>query len=222
MGREWDGIDRRVEDAPYEGEDRRQQQILPPPPPPEPERNSFHTMLDQLAVPFFVVAMVGALAIAAWITFLRPEPFDPLSYDLQTIEGVNERGEVFIPSVGDVSPAVYSDEVVPVLSRVQNSDDEPVAVRGTVEWQQVTPRGFTCRTTQDRPGIIPPGAEQRRFENVIPDCVREQVGLRGSSEWVITGRVEVDEPNGVDVVWTTQTFTIVPPVASPAQEGEGS
>lgn len=170
--------------------------------------------LGKLAMPFFLVAVVGFLAVGAWVVFLTPDPFDPLTYELQRIEGVSDTGEVFVPSVNGVTPAVRTDGAVPTVAPLINASNEPVSVEGTVEWQQIDPNGYTCRTVDDRPGVIPPGASARRFDNdPIPQCVVNQVEEDGNpSRWVITGRVRITEPNGVTTNWTTESFEIFPKV----------
>lgn len=163
-----------------------------------------------------IVAMVGALAVAVVLNLvlvLRPDPFDPLTFETQTVQALTADGIVEIPTVeGFTGPAIRVGEIVPVRVVYTVDSVDPVDVTGTVIWYSTDPSGIRCPTPIEQiPNVLQPGPHADRFENEVPPCVIDVMDRRGEPiQWTITGLVEVNHPNGVDASWSTEPFWLVP------------
>jgi hypothetical protein len=176
-------------------------------------RDKGHAWLDRWLIPVMaltVAVFVSVALIAVVATADERLVFDPISYSPQVIERIDENGVLQVPAVpGYEPPAVHLDETVPVRGVMTNSADHPVSLAGSVVWQ-VEPPGPRFVQQASIPSVADVGVTQLRFENEIPEDVKDYVRVHGATRFSINGRVEVLEPGGVDATWKTATFTLVP------------
>lgn len=166
---------------------------------------------DRAVMPLFVAAVLFALAVGAWFSFIRVEPFDPLTLSVQTVQTVDDDGLVVIPTIpGYEAPAVYVGDPVPVRGAVDVASDEPIDVLGSLTWVQTQPGGFTCNVFVDVPDVLEPGKSVNTFDNPMPSCVQDRVELSGPSMWKISGSIRVTNPGGQTSTFTTEGFWIAP------------
>ena len=167
--------------------------------------------LERVLLPLIGASVALFVGSVFYVVALRTPPFSPLSYSTQQIARITDDGRLDVPEVHGVeAPSVYVDELVPALGDVCNDSDDDVKVSGSIYWERLTPRGYRVEAGRGT-NEIPPGCRSLFFENAIPDGVVEDVLEADEPElWQITGRVEIDEPNGGSTQWRTEEFWIVP------------
>ena len=168
---------------------------------------------ERVMVPLFVAAVAVFVTSVVWSN-VRPATFQPLDYSTQRVVFVDGDGnDVSVPRVpgSGLVPSVMVGDVVPVIGDVCNSHDEPVKVSGVVTWNRLTPRGLNVEAGRGSNEIEPGCRALGPFENRMPDAVVSDVVATGEPElWQISGQVVIDEPNGGEASWVTESFWIVP------------
>lgn len=167
--------------------------------------------VERLLLPVLGVSLCLFVFSLVWVNFLRPEEFQPLSFAEQVIVRTNDDGTITVPQVeGFPAPSVAIDDVIPVQGDVCNDHDEPVSVTGAILWERESPRGLRIEVATGT-DEIEPGCMTLTFENPIPEEVSRNIAGRGEAErWLISGVVEIAEPNGGTVTWATEPFWVVP------------
>lgn len=116
-----------------------------------------------------------------------------------------------IPREANGLPYVQVDEVVTIIGIKCNKTDQPVTVRGALEWKRVNPPGKIIQVFEGT-GTRQPGCVTQVFENDVPNKVKEDILERGVSVWSITG-IEVpivDGIKGQPRAFQTENFRVVP------------
>lgn len=161
-----------------------------------------------------LLVLVALLSVTAVLALREPEPFDPIEFDSQRIEAVDDvTGEVRVPTIPGFEgiPAISVEDVVPVVGTRCSSADEVVDVVADLWWSSSSPRGTRFQILEDFTTTVPPGCYPLRFENVIPDEVVRHVLADGdASQWRIHGTVTPLRDGGVPANWQTETFWILP------------
>lgn len=158
--------------------------------------------------------VLGLVGVSLWATF-RPQPFDPLSWDVQRVVVLRPDGVEEVPLVDgfDGVPAVRVGDGVPVSANFNVDADADVPIVGTIVWVSVDPAGVRCGDPDfvRIPNSLTPGTHTVRFENQMFQCVIDHVNETGVAQlWQIRGDVEVLAAHGVDSAWKTEEFWIVP------------
>lgn len=166
-----------------------------------------HTEIDQAAkrlrlwalVP---AAMVAGLTFALVVTLLKPKPFDPLTFPLQTVE-------TRVPGIK--GPAVLVGKPIRVTGQKCSGAASTISVAGEFQWQSFKPAG-TIVPAGHGVGKREPGCTGFDFSNPMPGAVSAAARRLGHrSVWIITGDEKPTQAHGVRQVWRTQPFTIVVP-----------
>lgn len=153
------------------------------------------------------VASIVTLVLVLVAQVLDEPPFDPLGeYPTQQVRSRVE---------GMEGPAAMVGDVVVVAGIKCNGSDRPVKVRGSLSWVSIDPRGSIVQVGGGT-AMRSPGCTSFRFENPMPDAVRDRsVELLGRGIvpiWHITGYEEPIAPNGHPGVrrdWQTENFMVV-------------
>lgn len=159
-----------------------------------------------------LISALVALGVSVFVVVRRPDPFDPITYQPQRIERVNEdSGQVVVPTVHGFAgiPAIRLDDTVPATGVRCNKADVSVEVTSSLFWERVDVPGTRINVFRFLPGLIDPGCVPLRFENPIPDDVAVRVKDR-PQQWRIAGLVTPTDPNGVTEPWLTESFWLVP------------
>lgn len=166
--------------------------------------------LEHAAGYFALAALLFAGTVAFWALFLRVAPFDPIDFEIQTIEEPTLEDPGFtIPRIEGLNgPAVEIGEIVPSHVVVTIDNDEPVEFIGNIVWVTDVPPGVECDEIDNVPRVLGPGVHVFDFKNPMPECVLDAAAELGISQWRITGTATPTAPGGVSAVWTTEPFWI--------------
>ena len=170
--------------------------------------------LERILIPAVVAAVTAFVAVMAW-QIIEPQPFQPLTYEVQRVVEIDpETGIETVPILdeySDLIPSLYVGDLVPVIGAVCNDTDRPVDVSGTVWWNALEPQGFNIQVGAGINSIGPGCRALGPYRNPMPQEVIDYVTESGEPElFHISGQIRINESNGGTTSWVTEAFWVVP------------
>lgn len=153
--------------------------------------------------------------IAYWV--IRPEPFDPLTFQTTQVRVVAEDGAIIVPQVpGEDAPSIYVDQELPIIFYFCSSAEDIFAAVGN-SWFVNGVTGEHYVLNENLQSTIRPGCVSPRLDLEIPDQVRVDLldrasGAEPSGEltpWYIEGELTPTRSGGVTANWRSEIFYIV-------------
>lgn len=167
----------------------------------------------RVLVDLLVIVAVTVAGLVAWLV-TRPDPFDPVTFEPQRVEAVDERtGEVRVPTVPgfDGIPAIRLGDPVPVTGVRCSTADTEITVTADLWWSRVDQLGTRIEVLSDFSAPVPPGCFPLRFRNDIPAEVAAIVAAENEpSQWRLVGAVTPTREGGVTSAWSTESFWLLP------------